>query len=116
MNDFDIPDTLNDNAKKIAKAITKHITNHIAKVYDQEPSGGGCRAFYSPQEFLEKGIISEIKDNMELIICHDGGDADPFFNDDYQKYSWIEGMNNTLREFGVCAERYNSWFSIIFRD
>ena len=111
MNDFDTSN-LSGKSKKVADGIVKWLTDRY-KSFGDTPSGGGCRAFYSPREWKERG--ESYGTNAVLIICHDGGDLAPLCNFDYECYKAMEEFRNFLGDkFGVYPEQCSSWYTAIY--
>ena len=106
-NDFLIPEDLSDFGKHIAENIIK-----IASRSARNISGGGCKAFYSPESWEHRG--ESYGKNSLLIVVHDGGDLAPYFNYDYGKYIFINEMSESLHKLGVYAEQCTSWYSAIY--
>jgi hypothetical protein len=73
---------------------------------------GGCKAFYSPAEWRERG--EDYAQNAVLIVVHDGGDHAPYFNWDYGYARGIEAVMAALLPHGVFAEQATSWYSGIY--
>lgn len=76
-------------------------------------SGGGCRAFYTPEEWLERE--EKYGTSSVLIVCHDGGDMAAFFNPDYEAYGWMDVMQKALQKEGFMAEQCTSWYTAVYR-
>ena len=107
-NDF-TTEGLTAKQKKIAKVITKLIKQ---KSGGREPSGGGCKAFYTPKEWKERG--EEYGTTSELILVHDGGDMAPYCNWDYCSYEMVEALSDVLRAEGYFVEQCTSWYSAVY--
>lgn len=93
--------------KAIAKAIMKCVKSDTKK-----PDSGGCRAFYSPAEWAERG--EKYGKESFLVVVHDGGDLAPYFSLDYQQYEQYNKMEETLKEIGFYQEQCTSWYSAIY--
>lgn len=106
-NDFDIPTGLSQLGQEAAHAIVRHVRD-----LDPESSGGGCRAFYTPEEWRDRGERYGL--NAELIVVHDGGDMYNFFSYDSECYSLIEGMTQSLNKVGAYAESCTCWYTAIY--
>jgi len=91
--------------------ISDVITKCIRDFNGEEPSGHGCRPFYSPEEWMRKG--EQYGMPAKLIVCHDGGDFAPFFNYDYGQYKAIAAMADALKQIGYYAEQCTAWYSAI---
>ena len=73
---------------------------------------GGCRAFYSPAEWRERGETYGNK--ALLVVVHDGGDLSAFFNYDCGAYLLIDAMTERLRAHGLYAEPCTGWYTGIY--
>ena len=76
---------------------------------------GGCKAFYSPKQWAERG--EEYGLDSELIVVHDGGDLRNVFNYDYaaeSSYRFMEQMNAALKEQGLWFECCTCWYAAIY--
>jgi hypothetical protein len=100
-----IPDTISKAARHAAEAIILYL-----ELIDG--TTGGCRAFYSPTEWLERG--EEYGHDAELIVVHDGGDLAPAFNLDYGAYDSFDSMARRLANVGVTAEACTCWYTAIY--
>lgn len=89
----------------------------IIKVLEelQLTSTGGCRAFYSPAEWKDRG--EEYGTGSELIVTYDGGDLRYFFSMDagYETgWRFTERMRQELEELGLYSEECTCWYSAIY--
>jgi len=75
-------------------------------------NSGGCKVFYSPEEWQERG--ESYGAESELIVCHDGGAHAMFFNMDYGNYNEVEDMAHSLHNKGVYVEQCTCWYSAIY--
>lgn len=98
-----------DSGKALAKAITKWLTDYSGAA----PDGGGCRAFYSPKEWKERG--EDYGTNAKLILCHDGGDLYYYCNYDSGNWDGIEAFDKFLRSKGYYVECCTSWYSAVYK-
>lgn len=80
---------------------------------------GGCRAFYSPEEWRARG--EEYGLTAALIVCHDGGSVGRAFSYDAvyvrgaaEEYADVEEMNGRLVSLGFHAEQCTTWYSAIY--
>jgi len=103
-NDFDIPGDLCPRAEKAAEA--------IVRLLGPDASGGGCRAFYSPEEWRERGETYGRK--SLLVLVHDGGDLARHCNYDYGDYKAVERLAETLKPFDLYVEACTSWYSAVY--
>lgn len=95
---------LNREGKRIAEA--------ILGVLPETASGGGCTAFYTPEQWRNRG--ETYGRDSALVIVHDGGDLAPYFNYDRERYNDIERMNEALARIGYYAENCTSWYSAAY--
>lgn len=105
-DDFDISH-LDGAAKSAAEVVLAVMRRH------GEPSSGGCKCFYSPQEWADRG--EEYGQGAVLIVCHDGGTQASFFNWDYQCYDKIDEICVALAPLGLFAEQCTCWYSAIYK-
>lgn len=102
-DDFRVPGGASDKAKEAIRTIMS-----VA----QPETGGGCRAFYTPEEWAERGERYGTK--SVLVVCHDGGDLTHSFNPDYRNHLAMEKLQAELGKLGLYAELCTSWFSAIY--
>ena len=113
--DLTLPTAANDTAKA-----------HAAIVALLERDGstitGGCRAFYTPAEWQERG--EEYGLDSALIVVHDGGDLARYCNMNYECYRTSEDapkrewdrMIDALNAAGFWSEQCTSWYTAIYRS
>lgn len=101
-------DHLTGKAKEVADAIVAYMTESLGCA----PSGGGCRAFYTPEEWSERG--EDHGTSSILVLAHDGGDLGPFCNYDHESYEAVEGLVAALEPLGVYIECCTSWYSAVY--
>lgn len=101
------PVGLCEDGEKAYNAILKFLTKNNMTYT------GGCKAFYSPQEWLERG--ERYGEGSALVVVHDGGDLAPIFNLDYEVYSLYDKMDATLNKAGFYAESMTSWCTAIYK-
>jgi hypothetical protein len=107
--DFDTS-SLRGKSKKVADSIVDFLTRRLGT----SPDGGGCKAFYSKEEWRNQGH-SDCGTKVILILCHDGGDLSPYCNLDYEVYSAYEAFQKMLDEkHGVWVEQGSSWYSVVY--
>lgn len=82
---------------------------------------GGCKAFYSPKEWRERGEEYGLKSC--LIVAHDGGDHARAFSMDAcyvrgraEEYEVHESMQKTLGKVGCFAEQCTIWYTAIYSN
>jgi hypothetical protein len=105
-DDLAIPTDLAPKGRKAAEAILSLLREKAAD------DTGGCKAFYSPEEWAERG--ESYGTESLLVVVHDGGCHAPFFNLDYCMYGYWEAMSAHLRKHGVYAEQCTSWYTAIY--
>jgi hypothetical protein len=108
MNDFDRPDGLDLRGVAAFDALLGFIRSHDIE------SGGGCRAFYSPDEWRARGEQYGL--NSVLIVCHDGGGLAPVFNLDYECYKLHDEMQRVMRLHGFFAQDCTGWYSAVYPE
>lgn len=101
---FDLPEGATEEQRKIHKAIMS-VLPHWA-----EP--GGCRVFYTPEEWQARG--EKYGEGASLVVVHDGGDHAPYFNWDYRAYPAVEAMLHALEEAGYLPSQCTSWYTAIY--
>lgn len=107
-NDLDV-NHLNNSQKQLAQLIIS-----TAKSLQQsEVYCGGCRAFYTPEEWIKRDELYGT--NSMLIVCHDGGDMAKFFNYAYECVNYMEQMRLALKNNGYYAESCTCWYTAIFK-
>lgn len=77
-----------------------------------DPDTGGCRTFYSPEEWKARG--EQYGCSGELIVVYDGGDVAPYFSFDYGNGKRMDEMNDALHTIGMYAEQCTNWYSAIY--
>lgn len=107
--DFEIPSGLSNLGRKAAEVIIKTVQAHIG----EDASGGGCRAFYSPEEWADRG--ESYGTTSELVVVHDGGDLTPLFS--YLEGNWElqESVREALEEIGCWYESCTCWYTAIYK-
>jgi len=107
--DLEMPSGLSPKGKAAYETIMK-----LLEAEDMTDTGG-CKAFYSPAEWEERG--ERYGKGCALIVVYDGGDLCPFFNSDYD-YHFVktEKMLKALSSIGVFAEQMTCWSSAIYLE
>lgn len=88
------------------------IAKTVLSVLPKSATGGGCRAFYTPAEWLERGETYGTE--SRLIVCHDGGALAPFCSYDYGEYKKIDRLVRVLEAAGYWIEQCTSWYSAVY--
>lgn len=73
---------------------------------------GGCKAFYSPAEWAQRGEDS-IGPDAVLVVVHDGGELAPIFNISYEQYALGEEMRLALEPHELWFESHTCWFGVV---
>lgn len=110
-NDASIPDDLSPKGRQAAEAIIGAVT---ALKDGKPPYTGGCRAFYSPEAWRERGE-SDVPRETVLVVVHDGGDFAPMFNLDYCQDRWFMAGDRALTRAKCWAEAQTNWHTFIYR-
>ena len=109
---IEIPKGLSRLGRRAAQTILR-VMQEQAKEMGSEFSTGGCKLFYSPKEWKDRG--EEYGTESLLVVVHDGGDAAYWFNYDYMAYSMIDKMTKELQEkLNVYAEQCTCWYTAIY--
>ena len=108
IKDTQIPAGLSRRGKHAANIILKQAAKR------ERFSTGGCRAFYTPKEWKDKG--EPYGDGAVLIVCHDGGDFGPMFELDHMCYALVEEMMDALGAKGFHPEGMYCWCTAIYDD
>lgn len=74
---------------------------------------GGCKAFYTPEQWKQRGETAVGPDAV-LVVVHDGGDLAPIFNLDYQQYALNEEMRQKLSAHELWFESHTCWFGVVY--
>ena len=93
-------------------AIKAHITVVDVLKEDDSCCTCGCRAFYSPAEWRERGESYGL--NSLLIVVYDGGSLAPYFSLDQDAGSLYEKMSKALEKIGCYTEECTGWYSAIY--
>jgi hypothetical protein len=104
---MDIPITT--EAGRLATYIEQELGALIGK---ERPYDGGCRTFYSAEEWRERG--ESYGCHSALIVVHDGGDYAYAFNYAYGESKLMERMRDALNAAGYYAEACTGWYTAIY--
>jgi hypothetical protein len=119
-HDLDMPAGLTARGKKAYQIIRDFLHNFGVNPDDPDTREsvleytGGCRAFYSPQEWRERGEYGG--ERAVLIVVYDGGDVGYAFEYDFEQYSIVDRMMEALSRAGFIAEPINGWSTAIYDD
>lgn len=103
---LDIPVDLSERGKLAAQIILQHARE------DERTFTGGCQAFYTPQEWKERG--ERYGHNSVLIVVHDGGDLGAYFDYAQDNERAMTGMRDALYAVGLYAENCTNWYTAIY--
>jgi hypothetical protein len=103
---------LPEDIPQIVKDALLEVRYFVGSLWERPASTGGCKAFYSPQEWRDRGW--EVSEKVLCVVCHDGGDLAPLFNLDYQDYKSYDQLDMMLRRRGLYTETINSTTSHIY--
>lgn len=75
---------------------------------------GGCKAFYSPEEWEERG--EEYGQGSILIVVYEGSAIQPFFSMDYDypKYTRTGKISQALEKLGMHYNECTNWYAAIY--
>lgn len=104
-NDFRT-DTLTGEPLRLAVAIREFMRSEDS-LYN-----GGCRAFYSPQEWQERGEMYGT--NSALVLCHDGGELSYRCNYGKGQPDEIKRFDDFIRSLGYYVESCTGWYSALY--
>jgi hypothetical protein len=110
---IEIPKGLTREGRKAAHTIVKLLKERGMT------NTGGCRTFYTPQEWRDRG--ERYGRDALLVVVYDGGEVGPFFDlgacyrtgaaSDYEPY---EAMRQRLTSVGVWSECATHWYSAVY--
>jgi len=129
---LDKPECLSPAGARAYDAIISHLDKNEMIDYI---STGGCKAFYSPEEWSERRELYGTK--SVLVVVYDGGDLRRSFNmdeaydhgltylaylkeegieppSDFNAYKSVEKMQESLRLAGFYAEECTGWYAAIY--
>lgn len=102
---FNKPENLSEDGVKAYDTIMKFLKAEDAERHFKIDSGG-CTTFSSPKSYGTKSL---------LIVYHDGGDMENYFNYDREDYKAINRMDKALHEAGLFAECCTGWYTAIYK-
>jgi hypothetical protein len=107
VNDF-TTEHLDGTARIVADLVVATLTADLGKA----PYAGGCRAFYSPQEWVARG--ERYGRDAVLILVHDGGDLSYYCNPDKGDHAAVRILSDALRAHGFFIQACTCWYSAIY--
>lgn len=116
---FAMPENLDAAGQRAHSAIVAQ----LQKVGHTET--GGCKTFYSPEEWRERG--EEYGTSSKLIVVYDGGEVALSFSMDaaYNElarpgtkncYRFYEAMSKALEEAGFYVEECTGWYAAVYES
>ena len=100
-----IPENLSPEGQTAAEVIAAYLTEYELTYF------GGCRLFYSPEEWERRGEKYGLK--SELIVCYDGGDAGEVLQ--FDGGALADGLVEALRKKNLYTEECTSWYSAVYK-
>ncbi len=88
------------------------IVEWVEKYQGREIQTGGCKPFYTTQEWRERK--EEYGLNSKLIIVHDGGDFARYCNGSYGDFHAIDAFSSFLYTRGLYVESCTCWYSAVY--
>lgn len=104
---FEIPERLSQDGIEAAKVITRFFAQA------RRTNTGGCRTFYSPAEWAERG--EKYGCDSLLVVVHDGGDVARTVNLNYGNYQSHDRLEGKLTEAGFYMEACTCWYAAVYR-
>lgn len=98
------PDDASDLARMAAEAIRSILPGNA--------STGGCRAFYTPEEWAARG--EDYGTDSVLVVVHDGGCLAGYCNQAYTDYHSRERLRRALADLHLYPEQCTSWYTAIY--
>ena len=109
--DFKIPKGLSKHGRAVATTIMRVLR---AKSPDGKPDAGGCKVFYTPQEWTARG--EQYGCDSELIIVYDGGEHARFFDYNEECYKDISTMEDAVIDNTECfIEACTCWYAAAYK-
>lgn len=106
MNDLEMPEGLSEQGHRAHAVIMRVLTE------GESTHTGGCKAFYSPQEWAARG--EEYGTHSHLVVVYDGGAHRKHFTLDEECYELTEEMQAALREAGLHFEECTTWYGAVY--
>ena len=109
--------TTNDDTLKIPeslKGLARQAAEKVLEVIGPKADTGGTKMFYTPQEWQARG--EKYGTSALVVIVHDGGDQDPYFNWNSGGFKMQERMAAELAKIGCFPEQCTGWYSAIYKD
>ena len=94
--------------------LQKKITDWITAYNGGTFYTGGCRPFYTPEEWEARG--EDYGTESILVLVHDGGDLARFCNEDYGDYPAIDAFQVFLKSKNLYLEGCTCWYSALYSN
>lgn len=104
--DLTVPAGLSDGGRQAAETILALLCAEDATYT------GGCRLFYTPIEWVERG--EQGGRGAVLVVVYDGAAAARYFEYAYEDYAAINRMDEALEALGLYAESIHSWCAAVY--
>lgn len=76
---------------------------------------GGCKAFYTPEEWSMNGRGPSVDPGVVLVVCHDGGNMAPRFNLDYEQTAMYDRVDLFLDHRNLWRESQTRTITHVFK-
>lgn len=107
MDALAIPEGIGPRGREAAETILRRL-----KQIDPDVYTGGCKTFYSPEEWAARG--EKYGHASVLVVVYDGGEVRPHFSMDAEDYQLVDAMQAALAEHGLYAEECTCWYAAIY--
>jgi uncharacterized protein (TIGR02996 family) len=106
--DLAIPPDLSSRGKKAARLILDFL------LAEKLTGTCGCRAFYSPQEWKDRG--EQFGHDSLLILVYDGGDITTCMDPAKEQHDLIDRFDQNLERNGFVIDTCTCWYSAIYNE
>src|SRR5579884_775745 len=106
--DLAIPPELSPRGKEAVRLILDFL------LAERLTGTGGCRAFYSPQQWKERG--EEYGHDALLILVYDGGDISMCMDPAEGQHELVDRFMENLEQNGFVIEPLSHWCSAIYDE
>lgn len=112
--DLEIPEGCEKPANIVLDVIKEFYDGMDGFSFEKDFSTGGCKAFYHPEEWRDRGEDYGISTTAVLVLVHDGGGLAEFCDWNRQNYSWMEKLQDALDAQGYIMEQCTCWYSAVY--
>ena len=102
-----IPKGLSRGGRKAAKTILESGLKELGSL-----SSGGCRTFYTPKEWADRGEVSG--NGSILVVVYDGGDLYSLLSYHSESPRMRDRMDEAMDNAGFFIETINCWSSAVY--